>query len=138
MELEIKPDALKLVSKDVEQGQDLNDLIESMFLLMDKSKGIGLAANQVGLDIRVIVLNVKGFRTEIINPVITRYSRNIKLSNEGCLSFPNRQVKVKRDDAVTVTGFDRNWNPIKKNCRGLLSYCVQHEIDHLNGITIIK
>lgn len=138
MELEIKPDALKLVSRDVEHGANITDLIESMFLLMDKSKGIGLAANQVGLDIRVIALNVKGFRTEIINPVITRYSRNIKLSNEGCLSFPNRKVKVKRGDAITVVGFDRDWNPIKKNCRGLLSYCVQHEIDHLNGITIIK
>jgi len=128
---------LKIKSKEVNHGDDVSSIVDDMFILMDKSKGIGLAANQVGLDIRVIVVDVKGFRTEIINPVITRKSRKIKLSNEGCLSFPNRTAKIKRDDAVTVTGFDRNWNPIKKNCRGLLSYCIQHEIDHLDGITIL-
>ena len=133
----IKSDTLKIKSKPVEHGSDISGLIGEMFNLMDKSKGIGLAANQVGLDIRVIVVNVKGCRTEIINPIITRRSSKIKLSNEGCLSFPNKTAKIKRDDAVTVVGFDRDWNPIKKNCRGLLSYCIQHEVDHLNGITII-
>ena len=133
----IKNDTLKIKSKPVDHGDDISILIDEMFDLMDKSKGIGLAANQVGLDIRVIVVDVKGYRTEIINPIITRQSRKIKLSTEGCLSFPNRTAKIKRDEAVTVTGFDRNWNPIKKNCKGLLSYCIQHEIDHLNGITII-
>lgn len=128
---------LKVKSRELESGEDVSRIVDDMFDLMDKSKGIGLAANQVGLDVRLIVVDVKGFRTEILNPVITRVSRKIKLSNEGCLSFPNRAAKIKRDEAVTVTGFDRNWNPIKKNCKGLLSYCIQHEIDHLNGITII-
>lgn len=135
--LELSKETLKQVSTDVEQGSDLNQLVTEMFDLMDKSGGIGLAANQVGLNIRVIVVNVKGFRTEIINPVISRSSRKFKLSDEGCLSFPNKQVKIKRDEAITVTGFDRNWQPIKKNCKGLLSFCIQHEIDHLNGITIL-
>ena len=133
----IKDDTLKIKSKPVECDNDISSLIDEMFELMDKSKGIGLAANQVGLDIRVIVVDVKGYRTEIINPVITRKSRKIKLSTEGCLSFPNKTAKIKRDDSVTVVGFDRNWNPIKKNCKGLLSYCIQHEIDHLDGVTII-
>ena len=134
--LQLSKDTLNKVSKDVEQGKDITKIIDEMFLLMDQSKGIGLAANQVGLDIRVIVVDVKGFRTEIINPTITRTSRRFKLSIEGCLSFPNKQVKMRRDEMITVTGFDRNWHPLKKNCKGLLSFCIQHEIDHLNGITI--
>tara|TARA_R110001592_G_C13193009_1_gene753713 strand:+ start:25748 stop:26158 length:411 start_codon:yes stop_codon:yes gene_type:complete len=135
--LQLTHDTLKQTSTEVEKGTDISQIINGMFSLMDTSKGIGLAANQVGLTIRVIVVNVQGFRTEIINPVITRKGGKLKISKEGCLSFPSRQATLKRDEMITVEGFDRNWQPIKKNCKGLLSYCVQHEIDHLNGITIL-
>ena len=128
--------ALSQVAKSVKVGEDVTEVVESMWLTLIKAEGIGLAANQVGLLQRIIVVNVKGFSTEIINPVITKWSGNTKLSRESCLSFPGKIVKVKRDACVTLEGFDRNWNPITKRCRALTAFCVQHEIDHLNGVTI--
>jgi peptide deformylase len=131
-------ECLSLVAHSVERGLELNSFIDDMWKTLIASKGIGLAANQVGYLLRVIVINVNGLSTEIINPVITKRSGRTKLSSEGCLSFPGKQVKVKRDSQIVVEGFDRNWNPIKKKCRALTAFCVQHEIDHLNGITIVK
>lgn len=128
---------LSYVATDVKHGTDLSSLIDNMWGAMLKAKGVGLAANQVGHRVRVIIINVNGFSTEIINPVITKKSGKLKLSTEGCLSFPGKQVKVKRDNQIVVEGFDRYWIPIKKKCRALTAFCVQHEIDHLDGITIV-
>lgn len=136
--MELMTDTLHSVSNEVPFGANLNSEISKMFSLMESSGGIGLVANQVGMTDRVIVVDAKGFRSAIINPVITRRSGKRKVSAEGCLSFPNKKVKVIRDEAITATGFDSLWNPIKKNCRGLLAFCIQHEVDHLNGVTIVK
>lgn len=132
-------ESLSMVSHEVVKGDDLAETIDGMLQLMSKSRGIGLAANQIGLLKRVIVVSVSGkdgYFGEIINPVITRKTDTIKMSQEGCLSFPHRQSRMKRNFKVTVNGFDRHWNPISINAKGLLSFCLQHEIDHLNGITI--
>tara|TARA_R100000541_G_scaffold48387_1_gene55475 strand:- start:448 stop:858 length:411 start_codon:yes stop_codon:yes gene_type:complete len=136
--MELTAKTLHSISNEVPFGTNLNVEICKMFSLMDAKRGVGLAANQVGMTARVIVVDVKGFRSAIINPVITRKSGKKKVSVEGCLSFPSKNVKVMRDEAVTVSGFDHLWNPVKKNCRGLLAFCIQHEIDHLDGVTIVK
>ncbi len=81
-------------------------------------------------------MDTNGFSKAIINPVITKTSGKLKLGKEGCLSFPGKRVDMKRDNIVVVEGFDEDWNPIKKKVRALSAFCVQHEIDHLNGITI--
>lgn len=121
---------------DVEFGSDVKELITEMWQIMSDNKGIGLAANQVGVLKRVIVVHTNGFSTAIINPVITKLSGKVKNSKEGCLSFPGKQSAMKRDNIVVVEGFDENWNSIKKKVRALSAFCVQHEIDHLNGINI--
>lgn len=135
--LKLRIESLKNKSLAVDFGDDASDLICEMFDLMSKEGGIGLAANQVGIEKRIIVVNCRGFNSEIINPVITKASGVKKRSVEGCLSFKGKSVSMNRHKTITVEGFDRNWNPIKKNCSGILSYCIQHEVDHLNGKTII-
>ena len=127
---------LNTVSAEIEHGDDVTKLAADMMDAMIKAKGIGLAANQVGITKRIIVMNTQNYVGCIVNPVITMHVKQDKLSSEGCLSVPGKQVKVKRHPKVVVEGFDENWNPIKVNMKQLSACCVQHEIDHLNGITI--
>lgn len=123
---------------EVPSGEDRSELIEIMWKLMSEKKGIGLAANQIGALDRIIIIHVNGFSSEIINPVITKRSGKTKISkSEGCLSFPGKRINKKRDNQIVVEGFDRNRNPIRKKLRALGAFVVQHEIDHLNGITIL-
>ena len=128
---------LSKVAVNVPSGQDVSDLIQVMRDCLALEKGAGLAANQIGWLERVILINVADYVGAIINPVITKRSGKLVNSTEGCLSFPGRKVIVKRDKMVTIEGFDENWQPIKKKLRGFSAFCAQHEIDHLNGITIL-
>lgn len=127
---------LKQAAAEVPLNSDVSELVSTMKFELSKTTGIGLAANQIGELQRVILMNCNGFMGIVINPVITKRSGKIKNSTEGCLSYPGKQVKVKRDNQIVVTGFDENWQPISKKCKALTAFCVQHEIDHLNGITI--
>jgi peptide deformylase len=127
---------LKQVADDVPMGADVSDIVSEMRLELSKTTGIGLAANQIGCLKRIILMNCNGFMGVVINPVITKRSGKVKNSTEGCLSYPGKQVKVKRDNQVVVTGFNEHWEPVSKKCKALTAFCVQHEIDHLNGITI--
>jgi len=111
-------------------------LIVDMWRLMYQHRGIGLAANQVGELQRVIVVHADSFKQAIINPVITKSYGGQTTSKEGCLSFPRLNVPMVRSRKIIVEGFDQNWKPIKRKLKGLAAYCVQHEVDHLNGITI--
>lgn len=137
IELKIGTPELEQISKEVEHLEDVKYLVEGMFKVMSDNGGIGLAANQVGILKRIIVINTMTLRQVIINPVIVKRSIKTVNSLEGCLSFPNEQRKVKRSKRVEVVGFDENWRPIRLKMRFLDAMCVQHEIDHLNGITIM-
>jgi peptide deformylase len=128
--------ALTSVSKEVERDEDVSELLDAMWLEMKESRGIGLAANQIGVLKRVIIINAKGFSQEFINPVITKKYGGKAMSVEGCLSFPGIQVKVSRYKNIVIEGLDGNMNPVKRKLKGLQAYCAQHEVDHLNGITI--
>lgn len=136
LQIEGSSDTLTQVANDVPYGENVDKLLTAMWIIMRDYQGIGIAANQVGSLQRVIIINTNGFVSEIINPVITKYSDNIKLSTEGCLSVPKKQAKIRRPVMVIVEGFDKKWNPIKKKVRAIQAFCVQHEIDHLNGILI--
>ena len=113
---------------------------------MYKAPGIGLAANQVGELRRLIVLDVvytyAGPKEKqkkpvfIINPKIT-LSEGETINEEGCLSVPEFGVEVQRFSRVQVEGVDLEGNPVKIEADGLLARALQHEIDHLNGITIL-
>lgn len=127
---------LNQTAKEVVNGENVSDVIDFMFKILDGTRGIGLAANQVGVLKRIIVLTPNGLRQEIINPVIVKTFNPRKKSIEGCLSAPGYKVKILRYSKIIVEGFDRNWNPVRRKLKELNSFCVQHEIDHLNGVVI--
>lgn len=126
------------VCEPVAYGTAMAELIEGMFDLLDYARGVGLAAPQVGVALRVIVINYAATTVAIINPVITKAPGKIVRSlNEGCLSFPGARRTIKRSKRVIVEGFDKNWEPVKIDARNFLAFVVQHEIDHLDGVTIV-
>ena len=116
---------------------DTQKLIENMAKTMYEHLGIGLAANQVGVPVRIIVFDVygKGF-TAVINPVIT-LSEGWFISEEGCLSLPGFNGKVRRSQYIRVEGIDKYSEPLVIDAEDLDAACIQHEIDHLNGILLI-
>jgi len=128
--------SLSSVASSVNTGDDVSRLVSDMWSTMYENKGIGLAANQVGSPYRVFVMHANGLKQEFINPVITkRYGGKIS-NKEGCLSFPGMLVSVVRDKQIVIEGFDSDWRPIKRKLKGLAACCAQHELDHLNGVTI--
>lgn len=111
----------------------LDDMVQTMY----DADGVGLAAPQVGVSLRVIVINVDDDLIELINPVIIE-SEGCELGNEGCLSIPGVFGEVERFAKVTVTGLNRFGKSITVTGTGLLSRALQHEIDHLDGILFIE
>jgi len=139
MQLVSKKDpALKAVCTPVTPPNDVTEIIEGMFQVMRQKNGVGLAAPQVGITSRIIVIEYGATCTAIINPVITRVTGKWVTSlAEGCLSFPGKKVDIYRSKRVTVEGYNQDWEPVKIDARNLLAFIVQHEVDHLNGITIV-
>lgn len=119
--------------------EDHSELIAKMFAVLDTAPGIGLSASQLGVPKRIIVVDLgKGDRFVMLNPEIVKRSKATMINDEGCLSFPGKYVPVQRAQTVTVQGFDENWKPIQRKAKKLLSMVLQHEIDHINGITIAE
>ena len=119
---------------------ELDRLVRDMFETMYDAHGIGLAAPQVGLSQRVIVVDV-GEETRqplaLLNPVITRSGEERDRHEEGCLSIPGITGAVERPTTVVVEGLDPRGNPVHLEADGMLARCLQHEIDHLNGVLFI-
>jgi peptide deformylase len=121
--------------------QEIQDLIDTMGELMYGASGIGLAANQVGVAKQIFVFDLN-YREEgrrlnaVINPVIVSGEDRIEFE-EGCLSVPDFLAKTTRKRYLKVTGLDRKGRPLDIEAEGLLSVCIQHEIDHLNGTLIL-
>ncbi|MFN3740012.1 MAG: peptide deformylase [Thermodesulfovibrionales bacterium] len=143
--LEIKrypEEVLKRKALPVEEiNGKLQTLIDDMIETMYAAPGIGLAAPQVGVSKRLIVVDVgykegKSSLLTILNPEINLSEESID-SEEGCLSVPGHIVTIKRSARVIVRGLDRNGRPLEIEAEGLLARALQHEIDHLNGILII-
>lgn len=130
--------ALSTVCAEVPHGQDCRALIEHMCDVMRLWGGIGLAANQLDERTRVIVFKRGSDTLAVINPVITRSYGGRSTAREGCLSFPAAgRVLVGRANSVVLEGFDENWKPVKYKLKKLSARCAQHEVDHLNGVTIV-
>jgi peptide deformylase len=115
---------------------------EKMISEMISLKGIGLAANQLGLNYNmfVIYLPLSSNNQEsilLINPKVIRKGKELLPTSEGCLSFPNIQVDTQRSKISTVEYYDEHGNKKERVFKGIESICAQHEIDHLNGITFI-
>lgn len=129
---------LKKKSKEVEEIDDkIKELIKDMIDTMHKYDGVGLAAVQVGILKRIVVIDLYDEKPiiKLINPVITK-TKGEQEVDEGCLSFPNKYVKVKRPAEVTVEALDENGKEIKITGTGLLAQAISHEVDHLNGIVL--
>lgn len=117
------------------------DLISDMRKAMMEHNGIGLAANQVGKDLSIFVIDQKlaeesGVPDVFINPEITGYSKETDETEEGCLSIPDYWVPIKRAKKIKIKAVDENGNKIKFKAKGFLARVLQHETDHLNGVTI--
>lgn len=129
---------LKKKSKEVDViDEKTKELIRDMIDTMHKYDGVGLAAVQVGILKRIVVIDLYDEKPiiKLINPVITK-TKGEQEVEEGCLSFPNKYVKVKRPEEVTVEATDENGKNIKITGTGLLAQAISHEVDHLNGIVL--
>jgi peptide deformylase len=119
----------------------IRQLVHDMAETMYAAPGIGLAATQVDVHLRVIVIDVSEARDELrvfINPEIVQASAESKVYEEGCLSVPGVYDEVERPDRVTVRALDVDGAPFTLEAEGLLAVCVQHEIDHLNGRVFVQ
>ena len=146
--VEIPDPRLRLMSRAVESVDDnVRKLIDDMTDTMYDAHGIGLAAIQVGVDRRVVVIDLQAEEDEdgkpirdpqaYVNPEIVSVSDEISLYNEGCLSIPEQYAEVERPVACRVKWLDRDGKPHEEDMDGLLATCMQHEIDHLNGVLFI-
>ena len=115
---------------------ETRELVQSMTGLMDASGGIGLAAPQCGVPLRVFITRVRELEV-FINPVIEDLGEGISFSEEGCLSLPGVEVKVPRLQSVIVRSMSLDGIERCTICHGLMSFCAQHELDHLDGVLMI-
>lgn len=134
---------LKTLSDPVGQvDDDLRRLMDDMLETMYAAPGIGLAAIQVAVPKRVIVLDTDGDDEErkplfLVNPEITWESPEFNIYNEGCLSVPEHYAEVERPESVKVKYLDYDGKEQEQLMEGLAATCVQHEIDHLDGVVFI-
>ena len=127
---------LSKISKEVEKVDDkVKQLVQDMFDTMHKADGLGLAAVQVGILKRLVVIDLYDGVSKfvLINPVITKAEGEKVEFEEGCLSFPNQFAKVERYNNVTVEALDIDGKKIKIEASEILAQCIQHECDHLEG-----
>lgn len=126
-------------------GDELATLVDDMFASQRTAEGVGLAANQIGVDLKVFVydcMDDEGVRHVgvVCNPVLTELPAERRVlddSNEGCLSVPTAYAALARPDYAEVTGQDEKGNPIKVRGTGYFARCLQHETDHLYGYLYI-
>jgi len=119
---------------DVDAG--VRRFIDDLFETMDAAKGVGLAANQVGVATRVAVVGVEDERLVMVNPVVVS-AEGKQRAEEGCLSIPELYGEVTRPERIVLEAIDRDGKPYRREASGLLARAIQHEIDHLDGILFI-
>ena len=149
LKLVVEPDPrLHIKSRALEQVTDeTRHLMDDMLATMYKNQGIGLAAVQVGVHDRVVVIDIDYIEKDqvrhgreplfMVNPTIIEYSKETVISHEGCLSLPTVRSDIIRYESIVVEYLDYNSTKKQGEFSGLLSICAQHEIDHTNGIIFI-
>ncbi|QRM30547.1 peptide deformylase [Microvirga sp. VF16] len=142
--LVIIPDSkLRLVSEPVKEiTSEIRRLADDMLETMYDAPGVGLAAIQIGVPVRMVTMDVSKSEDErqplvLINPEITWASEEKRTYEEGCLSIPEYYEEVERPDRVRFRYMNLQGETIEQDADGLLATCVQHEIDHLNGVLFI-
>ncbi len=146
--IEVPDPLLRQQSQPIESaGDDVRSLIRDMFETMYEAPGIGLAAIQVAVPRRVVVIDLQDPEEEdgepvrrphvFINPEIVERSDARKIYNEGCLSIPDQYAEVERPDIVRARWVDEQGRQQEGEFDGLMSVCLQHEVDHLDGVLFI-
>jgi peptide deformylase len=135
--------ALRWKSRDVTRiDHALRETVRQMFDLMYAAKGIGLAANQVALPLRLFIVNLSGEDADpdeelvFINPVITN-RKGSAIGEEGCLSLPSLYADVRRADEVVIEAYDLEGQPFRARLKELAARVVQHESDHVEGVVFL-
>jgi len=131
----LRAESASVESFDDDLGRLVDDLLETMY----DADGIGLAAPQIGVPARVFVYDVRDPELEagvLVNPVIVDRAGSVR-EEEGCLSLPGLAEIVERAEHISVRGVDRRGNPVAFDAEGLLSRCIQHENDHLDGVLFL-
>ncbi len=127
-------------AKPVEQINDnIRRLVEKMTDIMLRNKGIGLAAPQAGVPLRLFIISLDASRDNVrayINPTVTATSDELDLLEEGCLSVPGIYTKIRRYRRCRVAATDLDGNRFTEEAEGLYARCLQHEYDHIEGMTI--
>ena len=138
-----EPDnTLRQISKPVEQVNDeIKKLIDDMLETMYSANGIGLAAIQIGVPKRIIVMDLSKEKEKkpmfFVNPEINNKNKVHSVYEEGCLSVPNQFAEIERPSTCEVKYLDYNGNEKILKAEGLLATCIQHEMDHLEGVLFI-
>ena len=137
----LRKKARKVPRFDNELGVLIDDMVETM----RSAPGVGLAAPQVNVPLRVIVVEFGDEEDEeepaklytVVNPELSKFSKEVTVGTEGCLSIPGFLGEVERPVGVVVKGYNRQGQPIKIKAKGWLARIFQHEVDHLDGILYI-
>jgi peptide deformylase len=148
--LEVPDPGLRAVAKPVAEIDDaVRTIVSDMFDTMYDARGIGLAATQVGILQRIVVIDLQEPESDaedakpvrkplvFINPELVSVSEETATYNEGCLSIPEQYAEVERPARCRVKWLDGEGVSHEQDCDGLLATCIQHEIDHLNGVLFI-
>ena len=140
----IEPDPILRKKSDILEKVDdeLRILLDDMLETMYSAPGIGLAAVQIGILKRLIVIDISKDKEKknpifLINPEIISKSKNTSIYEEGCLSLPGHFAEIERPEECQIKYIDYNGKKKEMKANGLLATCIQHEIDHLNGILFI-
>ncbi len=135
---------LRKMSDEIDEDyEELEKLIEDMWQTMHRSEGIGLAAPQIGKNVRLIVIDatpmaedfpeLEGFKRVLINPIITEFGDEECTESEGCLSLPGIREEVKRPSKIKIEYENENFEVIEEELDGFAARVVQHEYDHIEG-----
>lgn len=136
---------LRRMAKEIDQDYpNLDQLIENMFETMYAAYGVGIAAPQIGLGIRLFIIDgepyaeddptMDGFKKIFINPEIIDERGDLWSYNEGCLSIPDIREDIDRKEEITIHYFDENWVEHEESYSGLTARIIQHEYDHIQGV----
>lgn len=123
-----------------EVNNETRQIIDDMFETMYAEKGVGLAATQVNIHQRIVVIDVSEDKEEafaLVNPEIIKKNDETMINEEGCLSVPSCYAKVDRHTKVTVKALDRDGVEFELDGEELMAICIQHELDHLNGVLFV-
>ena len=118
--------------------EKIRNYLPSLFSFMERNKGIGLAAPQIGWRMNFFIMNTDGKKRCVVNPVIIKYSENKISIKEGCLSFPKEKIYVTRSESILVNYENEFGENITEDLNGISARCFLHEEEHLRGICIIQ